>query len=199
MSVRSDKIVCPECGNDGTHGDIRYVESIECFRRVLGVNGGVVQVESRYQSGEGYDDGHDPYFECHGSEVAGGWCGRRWPVPQAVEDTIEWVDAAAPPPPPPALAEAEATEPNLEALTCPKCGVGVASGFIRYVVRVDADREVLGVSDGQLRVSSLYDTSADDGGGADPHFECHNRLGEGRWCDERWPVPEWVKCKIVWV
>jgi hypothetical protein len=197
MSARSDKIVCPECGNDGTHGDIRYVESIECYRKVLGVKGGLVQVESRYRSGEGYDDGQDPYFECHGSEVAGGWCGHRWPVPQTVAETIDWVDDAAAPPPP-AQTEAETAVRSLEALTCSKCGVGVASGLIRYVVRVDADRDVLGAQDGKLRVSSLYDTDADDGGGEDPHFACHNRLGEARWCDGRWPVPEWVMPLIVW-
>jgi hypothetical protein len=94
---------------------------------------------------------------------------------------------------------AEATVPSLEAITCPKCGVGVASGVVHLVERIESDRQVLGVAGAQLRVSSLYDTNADDGGGEDPHFECHNRVAETRWCDHRWPVPEWVKARIAFV
>src|SRR5262249_15972961 len=129
MSTRSDAIICPEYGNDGTHGELRYVESIECYRTVVGVKGGLLQLESAYRAGEGYDGGLDRYLECHGSEVAGGWCGHRWPVLPAVNETIEWVDDDAPPPPAPV--EAETAAPNLEALACPKCGAGVTSGFVR--------------------------------------------------------------------
>jgi hypothetical protein len=98
--------------------------------------------------------------------------------------------------PEPASAEAE---PSMESLTCPNCGVSLSSGVIHLVERVESSRQVFGVAEGQIRVSSLYDTNADDGGGEDPHFECHNRLAESRSCDHRWPVPAWVKARMVLV
>jgi hypothetical protein len=97
--------------------------------------------------------------------------------------------------PEPASAEAE---PSLESLACPKCGANLSSGVVHLVARIESNRHVLGVAEGRIRVSSLYDTNADDGG-EDPHFECHNRLAESCSCDHRWPVPAWVKARIVWV
>jgi hypothetical protein len=82
---------CPKCGNDvSTGGEIRYVETIENHRRVRAVEGGQLLIDGCYETGEGYDDGEDPHFECHGHN-AGHWCGHRWPVPDWVRPLIDWV------------------------------------------------------------------------------------------------------------
>ena len=81
---------CPKCGNDGTKGVLRYVETIECYRKVLGAKDGVLQVDGCYQTGEGYDTGRDPTLECHGVH-AGRWCGHTWPVPPWIIDCLDFV------------------------------------------------------------------------------------------------------------
>jgi len=59
------KLVCPNCGNKNPEA-FRYCEHIENWRRVCSIdeNGGVT-INGHYSTGEGYDDGNDPYFECH--------------------------------------------------------------------------------------------------------------------------------------
>lgn len=82
---RLGRICCPSCGNDDPM-KIRYVEKIECYRQVLGVKDGQLQVNGLYQSGEGYDDGENPRFECHADD-----CLYQWPVPDWVQKVIDWV------------------------------------------------------------------------------------------------------------
>lgn len=76
------QLVCPDCGNDDPD-TIRYVETIENHRQIVGFGGaGVLHVAAAYETGEGYDEGRDPHFECD--------CTHRWPVPDAIATNIEW-------------------------------------------------------------------------------------------------------------
>lgn len=86
------KIMCPKCKNDDST-KFRYVEQIEAHRQVTGISGGVVLVESRYATGEGYDDGipGTEYFECHNLDDRGHECLHRIPVPEFVKAKIDWV------------------------------------------------------------------------------------------------------------
>jgi hypothetical protein len=82
---------CPKCGNDVSQGgEIRYVETIANYRHVKGVEGGQLRIDSFYETGEGYDDGTNPRFECHGYDN-GRWCGHEWPVPDWLLPLIDWV------------------------------------------------------------------------------------------------------------
>ncbi len=47
---------CPKCGNDGTLGALRFLEDITCYRPILGVKGGVLEIDGLYRT-DGYDDG----------------------------------------------------------------------------------------------------------------------------------------------
>jgi hypothetical protein len=83
---------CPVCGNDVSEGGmIQYVETIENHRRVLRVENGALFVAGAYDTGEGYDDGVNPQFECHGRTSRGEWCGHRWPVQDWIARLIDWV------------------------------------------------------------------------------------------------------------
>jgi hypothetical protein len=55
-----------------------------------GTTGGHVQIDGAYESGEGYDDGRDPRFECQAVSAEGNWCGHRWPVPEWMRARIDW-------------------------------------------------------------------------------------------------------------
>jgi hypothetical protein len=87
-------IVCPGCGFDGkdeskinntTHEPFIYVEDAQLWRRVVGFNDkGILEIESRYQSGEGFDDGTNPRIMCCA-------CLHEFPIPGDVEENIEWV------------------------------------------------------------------------------------------------------------
>lgn len=107
-------IRCPRCGGGTDDGAIRYVEQIQCWRQVYGVtSAGVVKVDGGYQTGEGYDDGENAHFECRNDRtltkaeldterrrwrregVSGEpehttWCGHTWPVPEWIQDRIDW-------------------------------------------------------------------------------------------------------------
>lgn len=73
---------CPKCGNDGSRGVIRFVEQIWIYRDVVGIVDGKIRVENPfpYNTGEGYDDGENGQFECHGA-LAGDECLHRWAPP----------------------------------------------------------------------------------------------------------------------
>ena len=83
---------CPDCGN--TDPDtIRYVEHIESWRRCLKfTRSGILQVDGYYETGDGYDDGHDPYWECHVWEYKrGNECLKTWPVTDEEYKRIDWI------------------------------------------------------------------------------------------------------------
>lgn len=86
------RIKCEKCGNEDV-SVFRYVEAIECHRSVVGISAGSVQVESRYETGEGYDHGLEgsAYFECHGPDGHGSPCLHRMPIPEFVQKKIDWV------------------------------------------------------------------------------------------------------------
>lgn len=71
-------------------GHIRYVETIECWRRVWGTTGGSVQIAGESHTGEGYDEGTDPRFECTAPDANGNGCGHRWHVPEWMHQRIDW-------------------------------------------------------------------------------------------------------------
>ena len=78
------EVRCPKCGTTPATGRIRYVEAIESWRAVVACDGTTARIESDYQTGEGYDDGANPRFECHGPH-GGPWCGHQWALPAALE------------------------------------------------------------------------------------------------------------------
>lgn len=79
---KPEPLICSECGNTDLEC-FRYTEKIENHRAIVKVEDGVFHVTSAYETGEGYDDGEDPHFEC--TE-----CFHRWPVPEEVAKNIEW-------------------------------------------------------------------------------------------------------------
>jgi hypothetical protein len=85
---------CPECGNDGSRGSLRFLEDITCYRPILGVAEGVLEIDGRYRT-EGYDDGVNMRFECRGlAPVDDGRheeCGDEWPVPGLLLACIDWI------------------------------------------------------------------------------------------------------------
>jgi hypothetical protein len=83
---------CPKCGNDVSEGgDIRYIETIENYRRVRSVENGQLRVDSFYETGDGYDEGKNPEFECQWYDAQGHTCGHRWSVPDWIQCLIDWV------------------------------------------------------------------------------------------------------------
>lgn len=78
-----DEVRCPA----GHLGPFRYVEKIECWRSVKGLEDGKLVVHGEYHT-EGYDEGvGDGELECR-HEGRGETCMERFPVPLTVE--IEW-------------------------------------------------------------------------------------------------------------
>lgn len=81
------KLICPKCGS---LGPFRYLEEITVWRKVRGFNAGVLEIVSFAQSGEGYDDGENPRFECrYDSEGTLDYCMHEFPVPDGVE--LDWI------------------------------------------------------------------------------------------------------------
>lgn len=87
------KLTCPHCGNSTDMEEVlddpwsyegfRYIEDIVCYRPVKGIEDGRLIVEGLYESGEGYDDGTNPRFECRR-------CLGEFPVPEWVLHLIDW-------------------------------------------------------------------------------------------------------------
>jgi hypothetical protein len=85
---------CPRCGNDGERGELRFVEDIACYRPVVGVKDGTLQIDGLYRT-DGYDDGTNMRFEClaqitteDGRHTC---CFHEWPVPAWLYDRIDWI------------------------------------------------------------------------------------------------------------
>lgn len=85
---------CPKCGNDGATGPLRFLEDITCYRPILGVKHGVLEIDGLYRT-DGYDDGSNMRFECRGRIATDddryAECGHEWPVPRWLYDRIDWV------------------------------------------------------------------------------------------------------------
>lgn len=85
---------CPKCGNDGSEGPLRFLEDITCYRPVLGVKNGVLEIDGLYRT-DGYDDGGNSRFECRGRVPIGdglyGECEHEWRVPRWLGAHIDWV------------------------------------------------------------------------------------------------------------
>ena len=85
---------CPKCGNDGSAGPLRFLEDIICYRPVLGVKNGVLEIDGLYRT-DGYDDGGNSRFECRARiETEDGGiteCEHEWPVPAWLGKHIDWV------------------------------------------------------------------------------------------------------------
>ena len=84
---------CPKCGNTDL-SDIRYVEDIQCWRKLVKLENGVLYIDGLYTSDEGYDDGENPRFECqHTPDSSRPWdaCGHRWKAVLERFDKVEWV------------------------------------------------------------------------------------------------------------
>lgn len=93
----SDRSIRPEIETtlkcpSGHRGPWRYVEQIEAYRAVGGLQNNVLSVSGRYDSGEGYDDGipGTAYLECRFEEDPCRLCLERLAIPAEIE--IEWVD-----------------------------------------------------------------------------------------------------------
>jgi len=54
---------CPKCGNDGSRGELRFLEDIVCYRPIIGLKNGVLEIDGLYRT-DGYDDGIKARFEC---------------------------------------------------------------------------------------------------------------------------------------
>jgi hypothetical protein len=85
---------CPKCGNDGTRGALRFLEDITCYRPILGVKGGVLEIDGLYRT-DGYDDGANARFECRArilnDDGLATVCEHEWPVPAWLGEHIDWV------------------------------------------------------------------------------------------------------------
>lgn len=57
--IPRDELKC-SCGCE----EFRYVEEIYNWRKVKSLNDGVLTIDAKYETGEGYDDGHNPVLEC---------------------------------------------------------------------------------------------------------------------------------------
>lgn len=89
-------IKCPRCGNADLRR-IRYLENIVVHRAIRGVlpDDAGLEIEARYETGEGYDDGILARFECWGREDAEGGlktCFNEWSPAVLREGQIEWVE-----------------------------------------------------------------------------------------------------------
>lgn len=84
---------CPKCGNDGTQGALRFLEDIVCYRPIVGVKNGVLEIDGLYRT-DGYDDGTNMRFECRGRVASDddcyAECGHEWPAPKWLYDRIDW-------------------------------------------------------------------------------------------------------------
>ncbi len=58
--IINGKLACPHC--DGQK--FRYIEDIQNFRTVEGVDGYTINVDGSYQTGEGFDDGDNARLLC---------------------------------------------------------------------------------------------------------------------------------------
>jgi hypothetical protein len=84
---------CPKCGNDGSCGEIRFVEDIACYRPVVGVKNGGLEIDGLYRT-DGYDDdATNQRFECRGRLPTEHYdeCGHEWPVPPWLHERIDWI------------------------------------------------------------------------------------------------------------
>jgi len=82
---------CPRCGNTDL-SDIRFIEDIQCWREIDRFENGVLYINGLYKSGEGYDEGANPRFECqHTSEDTKQWCGYRWKAVLKDLLMVEWI------------------------------------------------------------------------------------------------------------
>ncbi len=74
----------------GHGGPWRYVEAIEVWREVLDTPGNALRVESRWQTGEGFNEGIEgsAYLMCCAPAEAG-FCAERVEVPEDIE--IDWI------------------------------------------------------------------------------------------------------------
>ncbi len=86
-ALEGDVWTCPGCGSGPAHW--RYVEDIQNWRKVRGLEDGKLMIEGRYENGEGYDDGTFAYYECHAlNEKNEDKCLHIWPMPP-LPDGIE--------------------------------------------------------------------------------------------------------------
>jgi len=85
---------CPRCGNDGADGSLRFLEDIVCYRPVIGVKNGVLEIDGLYRT-DGYDDGIKARFEClarlPSDDGSYELCNHEWPVPPWLYERIDWV------------------------------------------------------------------------------------------------------------
>lgn len=84
-TVSSPSLTCPSCGNDGTHGAIRYLVDVVSFAEVIALDEGVLRLAGPL-SPTMQDPHARPRFECWavGPSPANRVCGRRWPVPDGI-------------------------------------------------------------------------------------------------------------------
>lgn len=80
------KLVCPS----GHEGPWRYVEAIEVWREVRGLATDRLTVDSRWNTGEGYDDGiaGSAYLMCWAADSTGHHCAERTELPTGI--VIDW-------------------------------------------------------------------------------------------------------------
>lgn len=85
---------CPKCGNDGLWGPLRYLEDITCYREILGVKNGELQIDGLYHT-DGYDEGRNMRFECRALFVRDDGtyfeCEHEWDVKAWIAFSIDWV------------------------------------------------------------------------------------------------------------
>lgn len=74
---------CPQCGNND-HNKLRFVETVENWRRVVSVSPDKIVVDSISEGGDGYDDGRDQRWECRK-------CMTFWPVTEDAENQIDFI------------------------------------------------------------------------------------------------------------
>jgi hypothetical protein len=71
-------LLCRHCGGR----DFRYVEDIQNWREVIGLQAGTLTIDGLYHTGEGYDDGDNPRLQCAN-------CCSEFPVPDDVAVEFE--------------------------------------------------------------------------------------------------------------
>ena len=86
-------IKCPRCGNEDLE-NIRYLEQIVCYREIDRIEDGVIYIHALYETGEGYDEGENPMFECMASpDPDKPWktCGCEWAADLGNFEEVEWI------------------------------------------------------------------------------------------------------------
>lgn len=73
------EIKCPKCGAESLEA-FQYVEDISCGRGLISCDGGMLTINSEYET-DGFDDGENARLLCE--------CGAEFKVPEALE--IDWV------------------------------------------------------------------------------------------------------------